>query len=160
MRSGRAWPAAIVAALLALVIAYVFLLRLAGQPEATVVERDYYRHAVRWDSTLAVRRASDSLGWRLEATLGPLDANGRAALEVRLADRAGAPLAGLDVRAEAIHNLEAGRPRQAALAPTAPGTYAASLPLARAGMWEIRLDARRGAQHFVASVRRDTGWSR
>ena len=45
----------------------------------------------------------------------------------------------------------------AALREAAPGHYAAPRCAARfAGQWELRIDATRGAEHFVASTARAT----
>jgi nitrogen fixation protein FixH len=158
MRPERIWPLAVVAVLVATIGVYVFLYRIAAGQGSATVEPDYYRRAVQWDSTMAQERGSESLGWQLTAQAGPMARDGQSALLARFHDRAGRPLDSLVVRVEAIHNLDAGHPREAALAAAGPGAYSARLPLGRPGLWELRLDARRGREHYVASIRRDVEW--
>jgi nitrogen fixation protein FixH len=154
MRAARLWPLAVVVVLAVTVGANAVVFWLAGDRDAAVVEHDYYRRAVGWDSTMAQERRNVELGWRLQADLGALAPAG-APLCVRLADRAGAPLAGAAIRVEALHNRDAAHPVTARLAPTADGGYAARLPLRRPGMWELRFTVTRGRDRFTRALRRE-----
>uniref|UniRef100_A0A832MKV0 FixH family protein n=1 Tax=Eiseniibacteriota bacterium TaxID=2212470 RepID=A0A832MKV0_UNCEI len=154
MSPSRLWPAAVVAVLVVTVAANGVLLWAAHHGDAPAIEPDYYRKAVAWDSTLAARRASAALGWRADAVLGPLAAGG-AEVGVVLTDAAGAPLEGAHVRVTAVHNARGGRTVEAVLAPRGAGRYAARAPLGRAGLWELRIEAARGAERFAVSLRRD-----
>lgn len=153
---GAMWPAAVIAVLAITVAANAWLLVAAHDPNSAVVEPDYYRRALKWDSTAALTAASDRLGWRADAAIGALDAGGRARLNVRLAGPDGGPIAGASVRVTAIHNREASLHRTASLAER-DGGYAGDLELRHDGLWELRIDATRGAEHFVTRLRRDTG---
>jgi nitrogen fixation protein FixH len=73
---------------------------------------------------------------------------------VRLADKAGAPIAGAQVTVEAFHNARASRILSAALDPRGQG-YSAVMPLERPGLWEFRLRVTRGPEVFVATLTRD-----
>jgi hypothetical protein len=156
MKPGAWWPAAVIGVLAATVVANAFLLYEASGPGAAVVEPDYYRKAVAWDSTLAQQARDQALGWRLTATLGPLDARGVSRLFVTLADAGGRPLAGAAIRVEAVHNRDAGHPRHAVLA-AVPGGYGVDLPLAWSGLWELRFEARHAGRLFTAVRRGDVG---
>jgi nitrogen fixation protein FixH len=153
-RSARMWPIAIVAVLGSTVVANVALL-VATRGDGAAVEPDYYGKALRWDETLAARAASDALGWRADATLEGLDRDGRALVRVRITDRGGVPVRDARVRVTAIHNLDPLHPVTGALAPAPSGRYATRLPLGRLGWWELRLEADRGDQRFVADLRAD-----
>ncbi|HVP37802.1 MAG TPA: FixH family protein [Candidatus Saccharimonadales bacterium] len=155
MRPEKLWPAAIVAVLLLVLAANVYVYHLATGKGAAVVEKDYYRRGVDWDSTVAHERASAALAWQLYWEVSPVDADGGADLRVRLGDRSGRPLAGARVHVAAVNNLEAGAAREADLAAGLPGEYSARLPLGRTGLWEFRFDATRGRDHFTAVERRD-----
>lgn len=155
MKAEKLWPLAVVGVLAVTVIANAAMLLVAGDPSQRAIEPDYYRKAVAWDSTLAERARSAALGWTLDARLEP--AAGGARLRVSLADAAGAPLAGARVRVTALHNLEADRPTVADCGESTPGAYEASLPLRRAGLWELRVEAVRGAERFTTSLRRELG---
>jgi len=159
MTAAKLWPIAIVAVLALTVGANVVILIAARDPHAPALEPDYYHKAVTWDSTLAVERASSALRWRADAALERLTLD-RARLTVTLHDSAGAPLTGARVRLEAIHNLESDVRVHAVFGESAtPGTYTAELPLRLAGLWELRLDATRGRDTFVTSLRRELVWT-
>jgi nitrogen fixation protein FixH len=154
MRAASWWPVAIVGVLGATVVANVFMLVAAGDPNGAAVEPDYYRRAVAWDSTLAQERRNQELGWRIEAAFGEAGAEGTP-LSVRLADSAGAPVPGASVRVTAIHNLEAPRRVTAELPAISAGLHEGRLPLARPGLWELRFEVERGSERFTAALRRD-----
>jgi nitrogen fixation protein FixH len=154
MRAARLWPIAIVAVLGLTVAANVLVFWAARDRNAAAVEPDYYRKAVRWDSTMAEDRRSAALGWRAEAGLGAVTRAG-APLAVRLTGPDGAPLDGATVGVTAIHNLDARRHVAARLEPLGGGVYRARLPLRRSGLWELRLEAVRGRDLFRVTLRRD-----
>lgn len=156
MKSGARWPLAIAGVLGLTVLANAFLFYRANDRSAAVVEPDYYRKAVQWDSTLAQARRDRELGWRIEASLGPLEAGG-SDLIARLTSLDGTPIAGAVIRVTAIHNLDAAHPVTAALEPAGGDAYRARLPLSHAGLWELRFEAVRGGDRFTGSLRRDVG---
>jgi nitrogen fixation protein FixH len=146
----KAWPLAIVAVLAITVGTNVALLVAAHGPDRAVPERDYYRKGLAHDSTLAQRARDAVLGWTAAAGLASVP--GGARVELRLADSGGAPLAGARVELEALHNRDAGHPVSGVLADAGDGRYLATLPMAHRGRWELRVDARRGADRFTAIV--------
>lgn len=151
--ASRLWPVAIIGVLAVTVVANLAILRVASGPGASALEPDAYARAVAWDSTAAVRAASATLGWTASATISAA-ARGGARVRVVLVDRAGRPIDGAIVRVEAIHNREMRRVRGTLpAAASAEGAYEEALPLVRRGMWELRLDASRGNERFVASLR-------
>jgi nitrogen fixation protein FixH len=154
MKPGTWWPVAIVGVLAVTVGANVALVVAARDPNAYVVEPHYYEKGLAWDSTMAVARRSRALGWQVDAAFGAWSRRGTR-LELALADSAGAPLTGARVVGELVHNLAPEHPLHAVLAESAPGRYVAVQPLPRAGLWELRVTADRGAAHFVADLRRD-----
>ena len=154
MRSARVWPLAIGAVLALTVGANVAVFRAAHDRNAAAVEPDYYRKAVRWDSTMAEERRSAALGWHADAGLGAVTRGGTP-LTVRLAGPDGAPLDGATVEVTAIHNLDALHHVNARLEALGGGVYGARLPLRHAGLWELRIEAARGSDRFRVTLRRD-----
>lgn len=154
MKPAAMWPLAVVAVLAITVGANVWLIWEARDPNGAVIEPDYYRKAVAWDSLAARQARSDALGWTADAAVGPTD-GARAHVRVTLADSLRAPVAGATMTLEAIHNLDGARRARAELAETAPGVYEADAPLDRAGMWELRLVALHSGALFQTSLRRD-----
>jgi nitrogen fixation protein FixH len=152
MKKGWHWPLLITAALLFTVGANVTMFFASGaDPNGTVVEPDYYRKAVEWDRTMARRAASDSLGWRADAALGAATADARA-LTVALSDSTGVAVVDAQVLVTLIHNLDAAQQVQVALQPQADGGYGASVAAPRSGLWEVRVEARRGDSRFLATL--------
>jgi nitrogen fixation protein FixH len=155
---GWYWPWLLAAGLLGVVAVNVVMFFVASSDgEGAVVEPDYYRKAVEWDSTLALRAASARLGWTATASLvrqaaAPSGPEGASAgrIAVRLVDDAGAAVAGAQATAVLIHNADAGHPQQVLLHETLPGSYTAETTLAHLGLWEVRVDAHRAAAHFAA----------
>lgn len=150
--TGWYWPWLLVAGMSGIVGVNVWMLVVAnGDANGTVVERDYYRKAVQWDSTMALQAASARLGWQAGVSLsaGTPDAS----VEVHLTDAAGAAVAGATVQATLIHNADAGRPVELALRDLGDGRYVASHALGHRGMWEVRLSAVRAADRFATTTR-------
>lgn len=154
-KSGWYWPWLLVLGMSGIVGVNVWMLVVAsGDANGSVVEPDYYRKAVAWDSTMAVRAASERLGWRTELSL--TGASGApASLEVRLADASGAGIAGAAVTATLIHNADAARHVDVRLRDLGDGRYAAEPALAHPGLWEVRIEATRGTAHFAETRHTD-----
>ncbi|MHB1297992.1 MAG: FixH family protein [Gemmatimonadaceae bacterium] len=152
-RRGWYWPWFIVAALLFTVGVNVVMLFAASGDGGNgyVVEPDYYRKAVDWDRTMARQAASDSLGWSATATIrrGTGDSS---KVVVHAVGRDGAAVTGARVSAMLIHNLDAAHPVDVVLVESEPGRYATTAALAHAGRWEVRVEARRGAERFMATL--------
>jgi len=147
------WPLAVIGALVVTVAANMVLLFAANDPRHAVVEPDYYRKAVAWDSTMAQEARDDSLGWSISADLAP--AAGGALVHARVVDRHAVPVSGARISVVGIHNLDAGNPIAGGLSETAPGEYAASLPLRRTGLWELRFRVEYRSDRFTADLRRE-----
>jgi len=154
MNAARLWPLAIVGVLVITVGANAVLLYQASGRDAAAIEPDYYRKAVAWDSTLAQQAKNAALGWRLDAAFGAPERDGTP-LTVRLADARGMALADAAITVEAIHNAEGSRRLHAALRPASGGAYAALLPLAHRGLWELRFEVVRHGERFTATLRRE-----
>lgn len=154
MKAAALWPAAVVGALLVTVGANVAILVLANNSDRAVVEPNYYRRAVAWDSTLAQSARNDALGWRVEASLQAEDRE-RARVRVRVTDRAGAPVSGAIVRVEAIHNRAAASRSVVGLTESGGGEYAAVARMGHRGLWELRVIAERHGERFTADIRRE-----
>jgi nitrogen fixation protein FixH len=156
LNGAKLWPLAIVGVLVITVVANVAVLYEAGDRDAAAVEPDYYQKAVAWDSTLAQRTRDVALGWRLAAEFGAPGRDGTP-LTVRLTDARGEALADAAIRVEAIHNAEGSRRLHAVLRPAPDGAYAAPLPLAHRGLWELRFEVVRHGERFTATLRREAG---
>jgi nitrogen fixation protein FixH len=154
---GRAWPWLLGGLLLFGVGVNVgFLLVATGDP-SFAVEEDYYGRALRWDETTREAARNAALGWRVEVDPAPsAKGPGWTDLALRVVDRDGAPVKGAIVSLEAFHHARAGDRLRADLA--ADGDrYAATLPLRRAGLWELRVRVERGAETFSTVVDRELG---
>lgn len=154
MKTGRWWPLGVGLVLAVTVVANVALLYTASRDPSYAVEPDYYRRAVTWDSTVALRERSAALGWQADVGLGPPDGQG-ATLTVFLRSRDGTPLDSAQVQAEASHNAHAAELYRVTLAAAGPGLYAARIPSTRRGLWRVDLTARHGQDAFVERVTAD-----
>lgn len=155
MKPGMGWPIGIVTILSATIVANIVVMRIANNDAAFSIEPDYYKKAVAFDSTMATERRSNALGWSATSTIVASDSAGRPILTVTMMDAERKPLQGATVNVTALANARANNILSAALQETAPGRYQARLSAQFAGLWEVRIDAQRGTEHFVASTRTD-----
>lgn len=160
LRKDRIWPTLIVLALLGNVALGITLMRVAADDPHFAVEPDYYRKAVAWDSAQALAAATAALGWHAEPMVGAVAGGEPVPVAVTLTDRDGRPVAGAVVSLEARAVAHAAEPLATPLVPGAePGRYEAALPVARTGLWELRVQAVRGrdlaAFHLRVEARAD-----
>jgi nitrogen fixation protein FixH len=156
MKRGTSWPIAIGVILGATVTANVWLARVASSDPSAVVAKDYYQKGLRWDDEQAQQTHNVALGWQLTPALRLERDATSSDLAVDLKDRDGQPLADARIDVTAVHNAAPGQPVMATLIGQGEGHYGVVLPARRAGMWELRFDVRRGAEHFTADMRVNT----
>jgi nitrogen fixation protein FixH len=111
-----------------------------------LVVKNSYVASQDFNRTLAEARAQEETGWRME--LDP----GDGVIAVRLFDRDGIPLRGLDVIAAAGRPSTTGEDRSIALVQEGTGYRAAeALP---PGVWEIAIEARRDGERIFGARER------
>lgn len=154
IRRGRPWlwPLGLALALGVSAGINVGFMIVANRDPSFAVEPDYYRKGLEWDRAMAQEDTNRALGWRLAVADEQASLPGRLRLVARLTDRAGRPLDGGAVAVEARHGARAAEPVGGVLASDGGGRYAAELPLARPGLWELRFDVRRGGDFFTARI--------
>jgi nitrogen fixation protein FixH len=153
MKRGYQWPIAMAGLLALTVAANVGVAIVASGDPSFAIEPDYYRKAIAWDSALEQSRANADLGWRIEPALDAFARGKGAALRVRILDASGAPISRAAVRVSALHNARARDVIEDSLRPSGGGEYVATLPIARAGQWELRFDVRAGGARFTSTAR-------
>lgn len=151
---GGYWPLAIAALLASGAGANIGLMVIAARDPGFAVEPDYYKKAIDWDGAMAQEARNAELGWSVAAEIERARP-GEGRLVARVTDRAGAPVAGARVAVEAFASARAAQVVTADLAPEAAGVYAASVPLGRAGLWELRVRVTRGEQVFTRTLSQD-----
>lgn len=155
----RVWPAIIIVSLAANVVFGIVLAHVASRGSSLTVEPDYYRKAVLWDSTLAQERRNAALGWRVAPALTPVGGARSAVLSLAMRDSVGAPVSGAVVHVDARQVAHADENLVATLVADSAGGYSGALPMVRPGLWEVRVDAARGTEHFTTTLRLDASRS-
>lgn len=155
MKRGTLWPLAVAGILGLTVAGNIWLIRIANADPSFAVEENYYQRGVKWDDEMAQRARNTELGWRLLATLSPIQAGHGADLHVALSDSSIVPIDHASVVVRAVHVARARDPVEVTLRASAPGEYRAVVPIERAGLWELRIDVNRGADRFTALERLD-----
>lgn len=112
--------------------------------ESTVVAHPY-EAGVHHDEA---RHAAERLGWMLEVDEASLR-TGPGGLRLTLAGRDGAPLAGVDVGVRLSRAGTNRMDRVAVARPDGPGRWVAAVELPEAGFWDLRVEARRGADQVA-----------
>ena len=151
MKRPHAWPVGITVLLVVFAAGNLMMMRVAADDPAFAIEPDYYRRAVGFDSTMEQERRSAALRWTAMTHLSRGDGSGSVA--VMLSDSAGKPVAGAKVKVDARFNARANDILKAELVERSPGTYVGPLAVGHAGEWEVRIEAVRGIDRFVASTR-------
>lgn len=156
MKRGTLWPTA-VAIILGLTVAGNFwLIRIANADPSFAVEERYYQRALDWDQELAQRETNARLGWRLRASVSSIARGSGATIDADLRDASGSLIGDAEVAARVVHVARAGQPVDVVLLRDSSGAYRAHVTLERPGLWELRFDVTRGADHFTAIERLDT----
>lgn len=155
MKRGLAWPIGMATILALTVGANIWVAVIANDDPSFVIEPDYYRKAVGWDSTMVQMRENARLRWHVEPVLDAFTAHGGARLRLRLSDGNGTPIRDATIRVAALYNARAGRILEGTMVPDTPSTYALQLPVATRGEWELRFDIRRGSERFTSTTRLD-----
>jgi nitrogen fixation protein FixH len=110
---------------------------------------------VEWDSTAARKARSDALDWRVAARVES-GSGDESRLTLDLTDAAGAIVQDATLRGSLLHIARAEDVQLVTFTQADNGTYVASVPMARAGVWELRLTADRDSAHFLQTVRVET----
>lgn len=148
-RRGWGWPFGLAVALVASAALNVGFAVVASRDASFAVEPDYYRKSLEWDRTMAQEDTNRALGWALAIRAEPAADSGKLRLVAILRDRAGRRVDGALVTVEARHGARAAEVVSGTLADAGNDGYAADLPLRRAGLWELRLTARRDGDVFT-----------
>lgn len=154
MKRGAAWPLAVMTILGLTIAANIWLIRVANGDPSFAVEENYYQRGVHWDDEMAQRRHNAALGWRAVASATPIRRGYGSDVRVALNDAA-RPIDGAVVTVRAVHLARAGMPFDITLTARDAGAYEARVPIERAGLWELRIDVRRGTDRFTAIERLD-----
>jgi nitrogen fixation protein FixH len=140
-------PWAIAGAFLAVVTVNGALAYFALHSDPGLVAEHPFELGNGYNRVLDAGAAQDALGWHgTIGFVGETGLSGRIVAELR--DPKGAPLTGLAVKAAVVRPVEPLPEQDLTLAASGPGSYAASLTLARAGQWEVRVTAARGADVY------------
>jgi nitrogen fixation protein FixH len=154
---GRAWPWLLAGLLVFGVGVNVgFLIVATGDP-SFAVEEDYYGRALRWDDTTREAARNAELGWSVSVEPIPSPKGpGWTDLALSVVDREGTPVTGALVSLEAFHHARAADRLRVDLAPSGE-RYAATLPMRRAGLWELRVRVEKGGTTFTTVLDRELG---
>ena len=152
------WPIIIGGHLTMSVVACAVLVYVATRPDAPRPIEGYYEAAEAWDVDEAVRDASRDLGWTVHYELPegvPHYPGMPRPIDVSVADRQGEPVDGLAGQLVAIRPADGRLNQSGSLVaiPNAHGSYRTLVRLDEPGTWELRLDTRQQAMHFVHSTR-------
>jgi len=108
----------------------------------------YYQQGLEYNAVLEASAAGAALGWSAKTELSGNH------LTVRIADRAGEPVSGLNVTVHLVRPATTAFDQVLTLQTSnEPGRYGADLTLSGAGAWELRISATGGAAPWQATQR-------
>ncbi len=147
------WPTIIIGGLAVHVIGLVLVVLIATRDPSFAVEPNSYQKALGWDASAARLRASQQLGWTASLQVEPnADIRGQRRLACRITDRDGIAVVGASVQLLMFHHARAADRVQVSLKPEQDGSYSATVSMKRAGLWEVRITAKRGDALFGSVV--------
>ncbi len=149
MKLPRLWPGMVFGILGTNMVIVGVTLYAAHSDPSFAVEPHYYERALRWDAAARGARGFEALGWQAAVTRA--GAAGAPTLRVELRDADERPIDGAEVLAEVFHRARAADRVVEPVPGTGAGVYEVPMPLARPGLWEVRLEVRALGQ--VATTR-------
>src|SRR5262245_53063007 len=149
----RFWAFVPVGLIIAMVGGLVAMAVIASNDPSFAIEKDYYKKAVSYDATQAQARENARLGWHVECEL--VARGHELELVAVVKDKSGARIENASVQVEAFPNARAQRITTARLEPSAGERYAARVPLASRGLWELRFTIDARGSRFTEIVRED-----
>lgn len=142
------WPWGIVLGLALGVTVLLSMATIAFRHRSAIVPGDPDRDGLEFDRVLVDRRAAAELGWRVELDPCAALVDGACVLALRVRDRDGIALAGVEGELVATRGDDARWDRSASIEPTASG-YRSALPLGRGGLYRISLRLVRGDDVWI-----------
>jgi nitrogen fixation protein FixH len=123
---------------------------------------DYHAGAMKWDAQRAAQRASDELGWKHDVTVDPVaDMEGMRAVRVHLVDKLGEAVSVDRIVGTIFHHARGAQLVRCEMTRgVRPGVYETRVRMRRPGLWEMRFQADRGADHWLATVQQELAESR
>jgi nitrogen fixation protein FixH len=152
------WPIAIVGLIGLHATGMLVVIAIATRNPTFSVEPDHYQKALGWDRLAARRQASDLLGWKAAVTSdAQLDVATTRGLECRIVDREGKPVTGATVSMQAFAHARGEERIHLDLREASAGSYTVRAPMARSGLWELRLSALRGPDLYTTTILHTVG---
>ncbi len=140
-------PWAIAGAFVAVVSVNGALAYFAVESDPGLVSEHPFELGNGYNRVLDAGAAQDALGWHgIVQFVRESGLKGRIVAEMR--DSAGAPLGGLVVKAAVVRPVEPLPEQGLTLDASGQGRYAATITLARAGQWDVRVTAARGSDVY------------
>ena len=117
------------------------------------VEKSYFQ-GLRYNDTLAARRAQGALGWKASIAIAREGADARIRLTFR--DRAGAPLHGLEVEGLLARAADNNDDRAISFEHLGEGVYSARVEALPDGLWRFEARAKDGADASASAFAMET----
>ncbi len=147
------WPVIVVIFLAGHVTLMMVAVMFAVGDKNRAVVPDYYGQAIAWDDTQALRRSSEQLGWQAELTHATAaDPRGQRDVTIQLTDEQGLPVPAESIQIHYVHPAHSSDRFTYELAATAPGQFAAKLPMRWTGRWQLTLRTEHQDQPFLAEL--------
>lgn len=149
------WPGLVVLLLGSSVGAMAVTAMLAVSDPSFAIVPEHRENAAAQEAARSAQRASDALGWnaKVEFAGAVTDSFGvrtMRELRVTLHDANGAPVEGAAVTAVVYHPARSAARFDATLEHRGAGVYTGAVRADRTALWEVELDARLGADRFIA----------
>jgi nitrogen fixation protein FixH len=151
-RRSRWIPGVFVAGFLLVVAVNAIMITFAVRSFTGLTTTEPYTKGLRFNDQIREAELYERLGWHVAARFQPASAR-TGTIEIRLVDRAGAPIADARVKAEFSRPVEKDRDFTLALKSLGGGRYTVSAAFPLAGIWDVKYRIERDGEMLKARDR-------
>ncbi len=140
-----------------LAMSFIAIMLATGDPRHSVVH-NYHKQALHWNEKAAASHASQTLGWKWEASVAEhADANGLRTITIVLRDAQDEPINLALVSLQLVHHARSQEVQQIELLPVPeqPGTYCGEALLRHSGIWQLDLRVVKDQQQFIGTTQQN-----
>ena len=155
-----AWTGFILLFFVLQAILWAIAITLTANDQSNAVVADYDKKALNWDDEVALRTASDRLGWQAVLHVDPGADFQRVhviTLELQNADQL--PVIDANVQLTAFHRARAAEPQQIRFTEVGGGVYVGKLAVRQDGLWQFEGSAQKAGATFLINDKQLLGAS-
>ena len=119
-------------------IVWIVAITLTANDTSHAVVPNYDERALKWNEEVALRAASEKLGWQSQLSIDDSgDILGQRVITMKLRDRNDEPVNDATVNLRAFHRARAGVPQLLEFSAAGEGVYTSTIRVDKSGLWQF-----------------------